>query len=69
MGMHHLQTEVFRSDFSRHLPSLLAIISWQPIACGRAFFSLQILRLLRLVFSELHATLVLVDEFNLARPG
>jgi len=25
MGMHHLQTEVFRVDFSRHLSSLLAI--------------------------------------------
>jgi hypothetical protein len=25
MGMHHLQTEVFRLDFSRHLPSLRAV--------------------------------------------
>ena len=55
MGMHRLQTEVFRVDFSRHLPSLLAI-HLVPTHCLRArFFSLQILRLLRLVFPELHA--------------
>jgi hypothetical protein len=43
MGMHHLQTEVFRVDFSRHLPSLLAI-HLVPTHCLRApgFFRFRI---------------------------
>src|SRR6516165_12330884 len=69
MRMHHLQTEVFRLDFPRHLPSLLAV---HLVPTGRlrttrggcVFFLL----LLRLFFPELHALLVLVAEFNLARP-
>ena len=70
MGMHHLQTEVVRLDFPRHLPSLLAVhlvptADSGPRAEGAVFFCFCC----GCSFLSFMALLVLVAEFNLARPG